>query len=184
MTHASASLSPQLQSALDAIHGATEGMSYEQLSWHPEGKWSSVEILEHLSLAYSRTTDRMKPLLQQGAPEVRRRSIKEWAGGVIVLKLGRIPAGRKAPEAICPKGLSPAEVMACIDEKLAQLDKAIDQCEKRFGSKRNVLVHAILGPLSTSEWRKFHCVHTLHHMKQIHALRASFETHGASSGHL
>jgi hypothetical protein len=168
-------LSPPLQSALAAIRAATEGMTGEQLKWHPEGKWSSAEILEHLVLAYGRTADRMEPLLQQDLPEARRRTFKERIGGVIVLQFGRIPSGRKAPEALCPKGMKPVEARICIEEKLSHLDHLIDQCEQRFGRQKNILDHAILGPLSASQWRKFHCVHTLHHMKQIKALRQSFD---------
>jgi len=165
-------LSPLLQSALDSIDLAIAGISAEQLTWHPEGKWSGAEILEQLSLTYSRTANRMKPLLQQAQrPEVRSRTMKERVGGLIVLKLGRIPPGRKAPEAVAPKGMCPQDVRTSIRENLRQMDQAINLCEGRFGSRQNVLVHAVLGPLSTGEWRKFHCVHTLHHMRQIDALR-------------
>jgi len=164
-------LSPAMQSALDAIDRAIDGMTDEQMKWHPEAKWSSSDILEHLSLAYSRTAERMKPLLQGEKPAVRRRTLKEWFGGMIVLKLERIPPGRKAPEALCPKGLTPGRVKSCVRENLCQLDKVIGQCEQRFGGSNNILVHAILGPLSTSEWRTFHRVHTLHHARQIEALK-------------
>lgn len=164
-------LSPQLESALLAIGSATAGMTDEQMTWHPEGKWSSAEILEHLALAYARTADRMQPLLHQDLPEVRRRTFKEWVGGMIVLRLGHIPPGRKAPEAVSPKGISSPQARSSIEENLVRVDAMLEQCEKRFGSKQSVLVHTVLGPLSAAEWRRFHCVHTLHHMKQIHALR-------------
>jgi DinB superfamily len=166
-----AKLSPTLQTALDAIHHATNGMTAEQLAWHPEGKWSSAQILEHLALAYSRTAERMKPLLQQESPEVRNRTFREWVGGLIVLKLGRIPPGRKAPEAVSPRGMAPDQTVAFARSNLAELDTTIDRCQQRFGSAKNILVHAILGPLSTGEWRRFHSVHTLHHMRQIEGLR-------------
>lgn len=171
-------LSPHLQRASDAIDRAIEGMTDEQLSWRPGAKWSSAEILEHLSLAYSRTAERMKPLLQQEKPEVRRRTAKEWAGGLIVLKLGRIPRGRKAPDALSPKGMKPSQAVASIRQNLAQMDKVFGECEQRFGDKDNILVHVILGPLSIREWRRFHCVHTLHHMRQIHTLREKLEASG------
>jgi hypothetical protein len=100
-------LSPYLQTALEAIDHATNGMTSEQMTWHPAEKWSAAEILEHLSLAYARTVERMKSALQEGPAEVRRRTFREWAGGVIVLKLGRIPPGRKAPEGLSPCGILP-----------------------------------------------------------------------------
>ena len=146
-------------------------MTAEQLAWHPEEKWSSAEILEHLSLAYSRTVDRMKALLEQGTPEVRRRTFREWAGGLIVLKLERIPPGRKAPETVAPRGMAPEQALTSAQSNLAELDRMIDRCQQRFGTQQNVLVHAVLGPLTTSEWRKFHYVHTIHHMRQVKALR-------------
>lgn len=187
MSVANASLSPPLQSALAAIHSAIIGMTDEQLAWHPAGKWSSAEILEHLSLAYSRTTHRMKPLLAQGQPEqdqpeLRRRTFTEWFGGLLVLRIGHIPRGRKAPEALCPQGLSCIEARIKVADKLCLLDQTISDLEARFGPEKTVLVHSILGPLSTSDWRRFHCVHTLHHVKQIQTLRAALATPGRSGG--
>ena len=38
-----------------AILSTTAGMSAGQFQWHPESKWSTAEILEHLSLTYSGT---------------------------------------------------------------------------------------------------------------------------------
>jgi DinB superfamily len=179
---AEAKLSPPLQTALEAIDHATNGMTSEQMAWHPAEKWSAAGILEHLSLAYARTVDRMKSALQEGTPEVRRRTFREWAGGLIVLKLGQIPPGRKAPEALSPQGVSPDQALESARTNLAELDRTIDQCQERFGSSRNVLVHTILGPLSISEWRRFHSVHTLHHMRQINALRESMKAAAAKSG--
>lgn len=168
-----ANLTPMLRSALTAIRGAVVGMTEEQMTWHPEGKWSAAEILEHLALAYSRTTDRIKLLGQQELPEMPRRALKEWIGGIIVLKFGYIPSGRKAPELLMPNGMSPTEAKRCIEEKLSRLDSAMEDCEKRFGDKTSVLVHSLLGPLTPAQWRRFHCVHTRHHVKQIRALRAA-----------
>lgn len=164
-------LSPVLQQARDAIDRAIQGMTEEQMAWHPEGKWSSAGILEHLSLAYERTTERMKPVARQGKLELRKTTFKERLGALIVLKLGRIPSGRKAPEGLSPKGTSPAQVIASIRQNLLAMDEVFKQCEARFGDKKIVLVHTVLGPLSIRDWRRFHCVHTLHHMKQIHGLR-------------
>jgi hypothetical protein len=33
-----------------ALESATEGMSGEQMRWHPPGKWCATEVLEHLYL--------------------------------------------------------------------------------------------------------------------------------------
>ena len=165
------SLSPQLQRALHAIEAATAEMTEEQLTWHPEGKWSSALILEHLSLAFSSTVRGMRRALEAGKPDVRKSTLKERVAGLVVIKLGHVPSGRKAPAIIVPQGLPPQEAKAAIRESLARVDEVINVCEQRFGNQADILVHPALGPLSAGEWRKFHCVHTLHHMRQIKRLR-------------
>ncbi|HEY3972851.1 MAG TPA: DUF1569 domain-containing protein [Candidatus Sulfotelmatobacter sp.] len=47
----------------------------------------------------------------------------------------------------------------------------IARCEKQQGRSRKLLDHPILGPLTGNQWRKFHLVHGLHHVKQIRRLR-------------
>jgi hypothetical protein len=47
------------------------------------------------------------------------------------------------------------------------------QCEKNLGTHRKLLDHPILGPLTAAEWRKFHLIHGLHHIKQIRKLKAN-----------
>jgi hypothetical protein len=36
-----------------SLASAVEGMSSEQLNWHPPGKWCAAEVLEHLHLTYT-----------------------------------------------------------------------------------------------------------------------------------
>jgi DinB superfamily len=40
----------RLDKLKESLESTVEGMSNEQLSWHPPGKWSAVELLEHLYL--------------------------------------------------------------------------------------------------------------------------------------
>jgi hypothetical protein len=174
----SGKLSAPLDSALAAVHAEIEGMSDDQMDWHPEGKWSTAEILEHLGLTYSRTAERMKQLPAQGSPRMRRRSLNDWRAVFVVLKLGRLPMGRKSPEVQVPRGMSPAEARTYVAQALEKLDEAIDQCERRFGSNTRILVHFALGPLSASDYRRFHYVHTTHHMKQVGALRDGMKMAG------
>jgi hypothetical protein len=51
------------------------------------------------------------------------------------------------------------------------MDDCIGRCEEKFGAHRKLLDHPILGPLTAAQWRKFHLVHGLHHVKQIWRLR-------------
>ncbi|PYP83831.1 MAG: hypothetical protein DMG65_23655 [Candidatus Angelobacter sp. Gp1-AA117] len=169
-----ASLSPLLQRALHSIETTTAGMTDEEMLRHPEGKWSPAEILEHLSLAYSTTVTRMRDLLEkpQGV-EVRHPSLRERIAGFLVIRLNYIPPGRKSPERIVPKGISPAEAHKAVRAGLADIDQVISECAQRFGTRSFIMVHPILGPLTVKEWRKFHCVHTLHHMRQVQRMRQS-----------
>ena len=81
MTEQNSSLSPLLQRALHSIDASTAGMTDEEMIWHREGKWSSAQIMEHLSLAFSSTVKRMKETLAQDkGPEVRQPTFKERMG--------------------------------------------------------------------------------------------------------
>jgi hypothetical protein len=51
------------------------------------------------------------------------------------------------------------------------MDRILTECEAKFGKHAKVLDHPILGPFSIAQWRKFHLVHGLHHVKQIRRLR-------------
>ena len=63
------------------------------------------------------------------------------------------------------------KVRSEIGEKIGAMDSIIAECEKRFGRRVRLLDHPILGPLTATEWRKFHLVHGMHHRKQILRLR-------------
>jgi hypothetical protein len=54
-------------------------------------------------------------------------------------------------------------------------------CEAKFGSRIKVLDHPILGPLSIDQWRRFHLVHGLHHVKQIRRLRRELSSDSTKS---
>jgi len=43
-----------LQRTRYAIDHATEGMTLDEMSWHPAGKWCTAEVLEHLALGVRR----------------------------------------------------------------------------------------------------------------------------------
>ncbi len=162
-----------LQWALTAIEAATRGMDSEQLMRGPERKWSAAQILEHLSLAYSGTTKLMQRTLQAGAATATAPSIRDRIATGVVVGLRYMPGGRQAPEHTRPRGLNGGEALKAIRSNLCAMDAALDQCEQRFGSRCKLANHPILGPLSIPQWRKFHWVHTRHHMKQIERLRQS-----------
>jgi hypothetical protein len=160
-----------LQRLQDAIASATRGMSAEDLRRHAEGKWCTGEILEHLYLTYTGTTKAFERCLQAGQPQVRGRTLSDHARTFVVLGLGHMPKGRKAPKHALPRGMEPEEVAREIGSRIAVMEAAIAQCESRFGKQNRLLDHPILGPLTGRQWRKFHWVHGSHHVKQIRDLR-------------
>jgi hypothetical protein len=160
-----------LQRALTLIDEATEGMTDEQLSWHPEGKWSSANILEHLSRAFAGTVKGFDRTLKAGKVECRTCTLREQLLILAVARVGFFPPGRKSPTAVEPQGMAPQQAMREIRANLAAVDKLSAECEQKFGPVK-ILVHPVLGPLTPREWRKFHFVHTRHHMKQIRELRS------------
>lgn len=155
-----------------AIEAATEGMELADLCWHPEGKWCTAEILEHLSLTYSGTAKGMCKVLEKSdKPKVRSATWKERVRKATVVGIGYFPSGREAPEHVVPRIPDAENILKKVQANLAAMDDAIGNCERRYGRGATVLVHPILGPLTLAQWRKFHRVHCLHHMKQIRLLR-------------
>src|SRR5205814_10345299 len=99
-----------------------------ELAHHPPGKWSAAEILEHLSLTYSGTARSLSKSLAAGAPNGGADTFKQQVGRFVVLTLGQMPAGRKAPEFTVPQGTAPADVVSTIRQQLRSMNDAIARC--------------------------------------------------------
>jgi hypothetical protein len=160
-----------LQTAYAAIETAIKGMSAEEMARHPEGKWCTAEILEHLALAYGSTAKVMQRCTECGQSTATRPKLRHRFVSGMVTGLGYIPEGRPAPKHVVPKGIQAQEAQRLVLENLKLMDQAMQRCEQQFGEKIKIADHPILGPLSLTGWRKFHLVHTRHHMKQIARLR-------------
>lgn len=161
----------RLQKLRMELESATEGMSSEQLNWHLPGKWCAAEVLEHLYLTYVGTILGFERVLKKRKPLASRASIKQRALTWLVVGLGRMPGGRKAPDMVLPKGLPPEKVRDEIGTKIATMDGILAECEAVFGVHVKLLDHPILGPLSAAQFRKLHLVHGQHHLKQLLQLR-------------
>ena len=163
----------RLDKLKQSLESALEGISSEQLSWHRPGKWCAAEMLEHLYLTYTGTIKGFERVMTSGKPLASRASMAQRALTFVVVGLGHMPAGRKAPAMVQPKGLPVDKVRNEIGEKIAAMDAIILQCEARFGGQVKLLDHPILGPLSATQLRKLHLVHGQHHLKQLLRLRES-----------
>jgi hypothetical protein len=163
----------RLDKLKQSLESAVEGMSSEQWSWHPPGKWCAAEVLEHLYLTYTGTIKGFERVMTRGRPLASRPSMSDRVRTLVVVGFGHMPEGVKAPAVAVPKGLPMEKVCAEFGAKIAEMDAIITQCEALFGRRVRVLDHPILGPLTAPQWRKLHVVHGRHHHKQLLRLRES-----------
>ena len=161
----------ELSKLRTTLANAIKTMSVADLTRHPEGKWSTAEVLEHLWLTYSGTVKGCQRCLQSGKPLANARTLKQRLAVAVVVGMGYLPSGREAPKGTRPRGESAEKILAEIGPTIAELDVLMSQCESQYGTSTPVLDHPILGPLTTTQWRKFHWVHGRHHVKQILRLR-------------
>jgi hypothetical protein len=147
----------------DAAGGAGAG----DLAKAPAEKWCAGQILEHLFLTYKHTNRGLEKCLERGVPLATRATWKDRLATTLVVNLGYLPRGRKAPERAVPRGMPPEEARQAIMPELRKMGLGLDDCERKFGVRTKILDHPILGPLTADEWRKFHWIHGRHHARQI-----------------
>jgi hypothetical protein len=153
-----------------------------QLVWAPEGKWSAAGLIEHLSLGFLVTTKAARMVLRQGGPDLPKTTLRQRWLAFRVIQLGHYPGRVVAPKMVWPRGLSPQDAMRAFTVNLLEMDQLLHQCEARFGSSIKLLSHPYLGPLSSSQWRKFHLFHVRRHMRQVKRLcRQMMEARSASA---
>lgn len=166
---------PTSKQIRDAVANSTDSLNETQMRQHPEGKWDAAAILEHLALTYISTARVMDKCIREGRPLATKTTIRHRLARMLVLKFEYIPGGRKAPKVVVPTcAVGGREAREMIFSGLDKMDQALAQCEQRFGRNVKIADHPVLGPIPISGWRKFHLVHTRHHMKQIDRLVRDF----------
>jgi hypothetical protein len=153
------------------LSDAIRGMSTDELSRHPAGKWSAAEILEHLNLTYLGTIKNLERCLAAGQARTSSDRTKMRWPRLLITRLGYFPSGRESPERVRPRGTPAEQVASEIMQNMSRMDEVISRCESRFRSRRPIADHPILGPLTAREWRGFHSAHGKHHARQILRLR-------------
>jgi hypothetical protein len=156
-----------LQRAHDALQASAGRLTLEQLAIRPPGKWTVGEILEHLSLTYSHTAAGAQRAVTQGKPVSRSGSLGSRFRAFIVVECGYLPTGVESPKMVVPIGIDPATALSLAMNNLREMDRALTEAGERFGTRRKLMNHPIIGPLSVGQWRRFHWVHTRHHVRQI-----------------
>jgi len=159
------------------LTGALAGLDSSQTQAappaHPE-KWSIQQIVEHLILTWTASFPGIEERIVKRRPTRTKPTAWQRVGQVVLLRLGFFPTGRESPAVVSPSLpatlRSGEELTQRIDAVLSRLDDVVARAESLFGFRRSVN-HAILGPLSMRQWRRFHLIHGLHHVKQIKAIR-------------
>lgn len=162
-------MDPFLQRSYHALQNGAGHLTLEQLTARPPGKWSIAEILEHLSRAYSHTTAGVQRALTQGKSLSRPAGFASKFRAFVVIECGYLPTGIASPKMVVPVGIDPATALSVAADNLRQMDQALDEAAARFGRRASLMNHPIIGPLSVRQWRRFHWVHTRHHVRQIAA---------------
>ena len=72
----------RLKELKQALESAFDGMSTEQMSWHPaeKGKWCASEVLEHLYLTYTGTIKGFEKIRDSGKAPETRPSVRQRTG--------------------------------------------------------------------------------------------------------
>jgi len=150
------------------IEDTTQGLSGDDWSRAPQGRWNIAQILEHLGLSYGATAKMLELKLAAGsAPQLPAAKFSEWLLRMAVVRLGYFPSGRKAPEFVTPKGEGSPESLTRTLGGLERMKVALAAAEERWGSREAVGTHFALGPMNPEQWRKFHYLHGHHHARQI-----------------
>jgi Protein of unknown function (DUF1569) len=149
------------------VENAIAGATAASLGQAPAGKWNVAQILEHLFLTYQQTNKGASKCVQGGAPLATAATLRQRVATILVVRLGYLPSGRKAPERAVPRGMGGEEVRRAIFPEIEKMESGLRACEQTFGPRTKIMDHPILGPLTAAEWRKFHWLHGRHHARQI-----------------
>jgi hypothetical protein len=154
-----------------ALRGLTEGQTQLRLS--PDA-WSIQQTIEHLQLTYNSSVKSFAGRLAKGNPTRSRPTSQQRLVKFVVVTLGLMPGRHTAPPevtpAASPQALSGDSLAHSVAASLEQLDGIIAQADHSFGALP-CMTHFALGPLSASQWRRFHLCHGRHHIRQILAIR-------------
>jgi len=157
----------ELKQLQQELHSAIGNAIPSDLATGPTEKWTPCQILEHLWLSYRNTNKGLAKCMEKGEPLATSSTLTHRLKTFIVVRLGYLPTGAKAPERATPRGVALEEVMGSIFEEIERMDTAFAECEQKFGRRTKLLDHPILGPLNSTEWRAFHLIHGRHHARQI-----------------
>ena len=160
---------------LDAkLTEALAGMDTPEMQLGPSGKWSKQQIAYHLILTYKASEAVLTNRISRGRPTRASPNVSQRLAQFVVLTLGHFPKGRGAPPEVMPgSDIGPRSGDDLLHEArqcLSRVDDRLVQTSNAFGRTKKSVSHLILGPISPDQWRRFHLIHGLHHIRQITAI--------------
>jgi hypothetical protein len=138
-------------------------------AWYvaPPGKWNSAQIVEHLAMGLEWSAAGFEERRARN-PMVRRPpTMYERVARLLVMHIGWIPPGLKAPSRAIPT---------------PHVERAVAEMRFRRGVERNLeltrlllparardlfVKHPRMGDLTLPEWMDFHVIHARHHARQM-----------------
>jgi hypothetical protein len=116
----------------------------------------------------------MEARLKKGRPTQSATTIRQRIARAFVLQIGWIPGRNEAPPEVRPELFPPYtaadQLLMETHGALRTMDSVLIKAEQHFGSVA-CQSHFALGPMSIAQWRRFHLVHGMHHIRQILRIR-------------
>jgi hypothetical protein len=160
----------QIESELYALDAESTQLHPRSLAY----KWTAEQVVEHLVLGYQSTTKALNSRLSKGRlPRMKKPTPLQWSLKCMVLGFGYLPQGAPALDETIPAGhfarMDGRQLSELLHHEIRTMDQALDACRRQFGIER-IAVHPWLGPLRVDQWRRFHTVHSAHHLIQLHTI--------------
>jgi hypothetical protein len=153
----------------DVVLGPLAGRA--EADWHraPPGKWTPAQIVHHLAISLDMSGRTFEE--RRGKPPMRRRSrtARERLAYFLVLQVGWMPSGRRAPELTRPAERPDPRV---VERQLRDGVARFLALERELLPLRRddlFVKNPALGDLTLPEWLRFHVRHCAHHARQIRA---------------
>lgn len=157
----------------DSVLGPLAGRP--EADWYraPPGKWCAAQIVQHLAIGIDASGRTFQE--RRGKPPMRRRprTALQLLGDLVMLKIGWIPSGFRAPDVTRPADRPAA---AAVERMLREGVARFLTLERELLPSRATdlfVKHPRLGDLTLPEWLRFHERHCAHHAKQIGSRLAS-----------
>jgi hypothetical protein len=163
----------RLTTSRDLLLGAAAGVSAEQATFTPEpGRWSILQLAEHLAISDPGLLGRIRRALNQPAqPELMeevRQKDRRFTG-----EYKPLPHGvNKAPEDLLPTGryASLSQAVAAFEVNRAATIRFARETNDELRS--HFAPHTLLGPMDCYQWLMACALHVESHARQIAELKA------------